>query len=308
MNNRNLLIIFGLLLVVYLATRLFSGQKERSFNPDLVQIDTAKVSKIIMNPKKDEFVDVVLERKTTGGWQINKGDFSTEAQESSVEGLLKQVQRIKAKRITAKKKDKWTDFEVNENQGTRVRIFENSKKVADFMVGGFSFDQASRSGTTFVRPFDDDNVYAVDGFLSMTFGNGFDGFRNKKLFDLNAEEITGFSVSLPGNQYAFLKVGNEWQGPEGIAPDSVKIASFLNGLNNARGSAFFNEPTASLNKLGALEISLADGSSSSVEVFENPDGEKPFILMASANPDANFISDSTGVYKQLFKPLQEFTK
>ena len=52
--------------------------------------------------------------------------------------------------------------------GSKVKVIEGSKTAFDLVVGRFSFQQP-RAMNTFLRLYNDIDVYKVDGFLDMTF-------------------------------------------------------------------------------------------------------------------------------------------
>ena len=175
-------------------SQMNAGKRSRSFKTDLIQIDTASVTTINLYPKSDEQKEITLS-KENGIWVAMQGTVTTKANQSAVHSLLSNLQLIKTKRVAAKKPDKWKDYEVEETNGSRVKVYAGSQLLEDFIVGRFSFNQQTRSGLSFVRLTNADEVYAVDGFLSMTMSQGFNSYRIKDFLTLNKDNITGISLT-----------------------------------------------------------------------------------------------------------------
>ena len=177
--------------------------------------------------------------KTENTWQVSKGDFSTEATSSAVENLLNELKIVKAKRVAAKNPNKWATFEVD-SSGNRVQVFAGEKLLTDFVVGKFDMNQQTRTFTSFVRMYDENAVYAVDGFLSMTFNQGMDAFRDKSLVKFNTQDITEFSIQTEDEMQTYSKLVGNWSSNDGTILDSTKVMNYLNGVSNLNGKEFID--------------------------------------------------------------------
>ncbi len=308
MKNKTLLVIFTALLGIYVFTHFFSGKQERSFKSELVQIDTASVTSIALFPKAENGAEILLKREGNT-WIATKGDVITKAQKPNVDGILSVLNLVKTKRVAAKSPEKWAEYEVDETNGSRVKVFAGSKLLEDIIIGRFGFNQQKRTATSFVRLEGEDEVYAIDGFLSMTLNPKFNAFRDKQLVKLNKENVTGLAFS--GGQDAsatYSKMAEGWMKDEGLPVDSTQMESFLSGLENISGAEFVDsfDPVQAT---GSLQQSLA------IMTTDQPDGviiscyrdstaAKPFILQSNLNPDGYFASDSTGIYSKFFGEIQ----
>lgn len=309
MNNKNLLIIFAALLGIYGLTKVFSGKKDRSFDTNLITVDTAAVTQIVIDPKAPEEQEITLKKEATG-WIASNGTLNVKATQTSVNTILGNLLLIKTKRIAAKKPEKWKDYEVTDSLGTRVQVYEKGKLAEDFIVGRFSFNQQARSGISFIRLNGENEVYAIDGFQTLTFGQGFNSYRDKSILQLKPEmEITEFSYERSDSAALnFLKVDGQWQ-INGNPLDSAKVASYLNGIRTISGTDFaddFDEIQADNYRYKTLTIkgnNILDPLV--VQAFQDTTKEKPFIIRSSQNQEAYFASDSTGVVQQLFKNVGE---
>ena len=313
MNNKILGIVLLLLLGIYGATQMFSGKTESSYKSEIVEIDPATVTLMKIYNKADNMEEVLL-KKEGENWTASKGGLTVAAKEDAISSMLSMLELIKAKRIASKSKDKWKDFEVEEGAGNRLMVYAGDKLLSDLYVGRFQFNQQAQqsrqapSGTSYLRLGGADNVYALDGFLSMSLGQGFNSFRNKSLVKLDKAQISGFSVKAEKGNYSCTKVGNIWQTGEGVKLDSTKVANYINALAAVNGGDFVDD----VNK---AELTSLPTQSVTIQTSEKPnpvvlncyfkEGEaKPYIIHSSEN-DAYFLSDDKGIPVRVFKALDD---
>jgi Domain of unknown function (DUF4340) len=307
MNNKTLFIVLLALLGVYGLSKLFSGKKERSFKAELIQVDTSKVTAVSIFPKPDS-IEVSLKREGDA-WIVSRGTISTRAMPNVVGGLLNQLARIKTKRVAAKKPEKWAEYEVEEGNGTRLVVYAGNKVLEDFILGRFSFDQTAQTATSFVRLTGENEVYAVDGFLALNLGQGFDSYRNKELVKIQKEDITSLDFTEGNATYSINKLANGWalNGTELL--DSTKIKNYI-GILQAISGVEFADDFDVVQSADLLQKTLTINANNQIEplviqCYADTTREKPFILNSSFNPDAWFASDSSGIYQRFFKPVEE---
>lgn len=309
MNNRNLLIILLALFAIYAASQWLSGNRESSFETELIQVDTTIVSSVIINPK--EGADELSLNREGAGWIVSNGTLSVPATNASVNSLLTNLTNIQTKRIAAKSSDKWSDYEVGANQGTRIRVYNDGKVLEDFIVGRFAFNQQARTATSFIRFTDQDEVYAVDGFLSMTFGQGFDAYRNKQFLKLpNAQDISEFVLenAASGITATLTKNGNQWLLNAETPVDSASVAGFSAQLQNVMGVGFADDFDELKAKSKLTQTVTIKGNNLvqpiQIQAFRDSTRTPAFVLKSNQNP-AYFSSDSTGIYSKIIGGLQE---
>ena len=298
-NNKLLFILFGVLLAIFLATQFFKGGNERSFREELTDIDTAKISKIVLNPVAENGAEITLERSGKE-WHVVKNGKRALADQAGVTGMLPQLAEMKVKRLAAASKDKWAELEVTDSAGTRVRVYEGNKVSADITIGKFSVNQQQRTFTSFARVTDETEVYAVDGFLTMTFNREYNAWRNKEFVSFNKADATRVALSGEGLNFDLQKSGTSWS-LGGVSVDSTAMDSYLNGIMSLTGNDFvddFSPPTP----LRTLSIEGNNMAPIQINCYE---GDGGFVLNSSLNPNAFFTSDSTGIYAKLIPNLEE---
>lgn len=308
MNNRTLLIVFGVCLVLFLGARLLKGNKSGSFDDEIVKVDSAKVDRlkfISAGNHPDEF-----ELKRNGSdWVAVKGDKSVPASAQSIQSILSQLSHLKAMRIVSKDVARYGEYEISDSLASKVMVWQGKNQVADLEVGGFRFDQNTRSAFSFIKLTRKPEVYEVDGFLSMGLKARFDQFRDKKLVKATQDDLT--LIEWTGNRSSKQAISKEdgmWHYGGMEAVDSTAFKNYLTGLANAQGSEFSDvKSTAGLSLLEKVTLTGNNMPEPTViSAYAAQDTLKPFLIASSANPDAVFKSDSNGLYKKIFLDLRPF--
>ena len=302
MKNKTLLLIFLSLLVVFLASQFAFEKKTRTFKTELIQLDTATITSILLYPKGDNQEETLL-KKESNFWVVSKGNITTKANQGAVQSILRNLALIKTKRVAAKNADKWADYEVEESSGSRIKAFAGDQLLEDFIVGRFNFNQQSRQGISYVRLTKGNEVYAVDGFLSMTMGQGFDAYRNKEILAVNKADLTQISINTLGTTTVLQKGIADWT-QDGATVDSTAIASYLTGLESISGVNFINDFDDIQNQsLLYKTLSLEGNNIASpilIKAYRDTARTEPYIIQSSLNDGSYFASDADGVFGKLF--------
>ena len=308
MNNKKLLIIFVAALAVFFLAKMLTGNKASSFDPVIAAVDTAKVDRIEVHTTAPSIQSFEI-RRDDNHWIASMNGKTIEVGAESIVSLLTPLMKLEAKRVVTDKESKYAEYEIEESKATHLVVWEKKKKVADFFVGGFRFDQMTRSASGFIRRSDKPEVYEVDGFLSMGLRPNFDQFRDKTILKTTPEDILALDWSNQnGNKQSLRKEENVWYYAGMEAVDSSKIATYLSALVASQGRMFSElESTQGLSILEQLSVSGNNMIAPVVlSAYASQDTLKPFLIHSTANPDALFLSDSMGLYKQIFSDLRQF--
>ncbi len=304
MNNKKLLLILLGLVGLYFVAQLFGGRKERTFKTDIVQVDTSIVTAIELLPKSAQQEKVRLQKQADGSWQLTQSSLQAAADPQAIQSLLASLAMMKAKRVAAKKEEKWKDYEVDE-AGSKVKAYAGDKLLTDFVVGRFSFDQATRSGTSFVRLANEPEVYAVDGFLSLSFNQDAAAYRIKTIVDTRGATITSVSWQNADERFEMARTPEgQWLANGAELLDSAKVAAYISGLSSVNGTEFYDQFDVS-NAPPPQQIVQIGGDNMTplkINCYYLNGAENPFIIKSSAN-EAYFTSDSSGVYERIFKSI-----
>lgn len=301
-TNKGLGFLFALLLlIVILLVVLDSGKNERTFREVLVDIDTTAVSEILIYPKSQNHKEIKL-FKEDEGWKVTlSGGKTAKVTDQRIRDVVNQLLAVKPKRLAARDETKWNELQVD-STGSRVKVLEGSRVALDLVIGRFSFQQP-RTMNTFVRLFNDTDVYEVDGFLDMTFNQDANSFRDGTIINADYNNWTQLQFSYPADSsFQLIKTGNTWM-INGIKADSTKSINYLRRIANLSNRSFLDNLNISelTNPIFTLNITTADLSFIEVRAFIDSSG---YVLHSSENRDALFEGSSTG--KTIFVGRSEF--
>jgi hypothetical protein len=296
MNNKTLGIIFGGLILIALAIYIFQGGKnERTFREVLVDIDTSAVTEILIYPKSHKPNEVKL-FKENNEWRVSlPSNGSAKITNQRMSSLFSQLLAIQPKRLAARDESKWNELQVD-STGSRVKVFEGSDLTLDLVVGRFSFQQP-RTMNTFVRLYNDKDVYEVDGFLDMTFNQGANTFRDGTIINSDYNNWKQVQFVYPADSsFQIVNIGRAWL-LNGKSTDSLKTANYLNRLRNLSNTSFIDDVKIDPSAQPTYSLNITTSDMKFIEVKCFVDSTSSFIH-SSENPDAWF--DGTSLTKTIF--------
>ncbi|MBE0570622.1 MAG: DUF4340 domain-containing protein [Ignavibacteriaceae bacterium] len=289
-NNKILGIIFGVLLLTGIFLFLFDGGKsERTFRDVLVNIDTTAVTEIIIYPKSQNHKEVKL-YKDKDEWRVTlPSGGNTKVANQRISDLFAQLAAIKPKRLAARDESKWSELQVD-STGSRVKVFQDSKLSLDLVIGRFSFQQP-RTMNTFVRLFNDKDVYEVDGFLDMTFNQGANIFRDGTVVKSDHNSWQQIQFKYPADSsFQLIKSGNGWL-LNGKVTDSLKTANYLNRLANLSNNSFVDDVKIDPSSTPTYSLNITTSDLKFIEIKGYQDSTS-FLIYSSQNPEAWFDGSS----------------
>lgn len=301
-SSIKLLGILSTLVLVYLAVQFFGGKsRSKSFKSELVEIDTAKVSKIIIQ-SKGENLELI---KESNAWKVSIGQGKfVEAQTNSVKSTLSSLLSIKPSRISTKDPEKWKDYQVD-SAGTHVQVYEGGKITLDLLIGRFGFNQQAMQQQqqmmmggrgmqqffSYVRLNNENEVYVADNFMGMSINADASSYRDKKLLSLDTESITEIQFHYPGDSsFVINKIDSVWSINE-IQPDSAAIASYLSEIRYINNSNFVDDVPGSALVSPTISMNIKQNGKAEVIVkaFQHP--VHKWIINSSENP-MSYFADS----------------
>lgn len=310
MNNKTLLIVFLGLLALYGLNRLFSGKRDSNFNSELIKVDTATVTSIVVSLHEPEPQEISL-KKEEGGWIVSNGHQSAKAMPEAITSVLTNLSLVRTQQIAASSADLWSAYEVGEGQGVGVKVYKGSQLKEDFIVGKFDFNPETRSGKCYVRLNGQNEVYSIDGFELLSFKQGFEAYRNRELIKMKAAmKVNEFLCQWPDTTSLFKKTPLGWTTGNATL-DSMKVENYLNVLRNLTATTFADDFDET--KAGRLHFATLTIKGDNIEApyvidcYRDTTREHPFVLHSTYNPETWFESDSAGVFKQIFLDLKNLT-
>lgn len=308
-NNKILIIILVILGGILVLTE-FLKKTEKNLKTEIVAFNADEVNKIEVK-SKDADNSIIVLRKGANNWQVTDGERTYQAESETIDSYFEELLKIKSQRLAAKSKNKWSEFQLTDSAATQIKLFnEKNKSLLNILIGKFSYKQIQDpygrnniQGISYVRLADEEEIYAVDGFLPMSLNKNLDDWRNKTLIKLNKGDIKKVSFVYPDSSYTLELKDSVWYAGN-LKIDSKKAESFLSGLQNKKGFNFNNDFQAVSNPIYQLKIEGDNLMDININCYEIEEGK--YIIHSNQNKEAFFDSDENGLVNQIFKPLDNF--
>ena len=288
-NYKILVTVFVVLLALVVLVELLDSKKgNRTFKSDLVEVLADEVSSIELYPRVENGTKIRL-FKENDEWRVESEGKSFKADQASAGRMISELNSIKPKSVVATSKDRWENFEVSDSLGTRVKLLNGSKVVADLVIGKFSFSQP-RNMTSYVRLADEKEVYGVDGMLGMSFNRNVNSFRDRTVIKSNKTDWTKLTFSYPADSsFVLEKIGEKWMIGD-METDSAAVVQYFNSIANLNDGSFTEEkpviaPTHQLTIEGNNRMQK-------VEIKGYYTNAETFVYESNQNPEAYFNSKS----------------
>jgi len=292
-SNKNLWIVFAILLIaVVLIFNSESTKKERSFRKNLVSIDTSSVSSFSIFPKSKNGLEVKF-LKHDEVWKVfDENDISYTVPDFKIKNIFGELIKIKPKRVAARSKAKWTEYQVD-SAATRVVINENGSEVLNLIIGKFAFQQP-RSMSTFVRIMGESDVYEVDGFLDMTFNKDVNSFRDETVIKGDPKNWNKLTFEYPADSsFNLVKVDDKWLLNGSQYLDSAITEQLLSKISRINSTDYIDNFDKSIlgTVFSKLIIETIDGENLIISAYKN---ESSYIISTNLNNENYFDGSKVG--------------
>lgn len=307
MSSKTLLIVFLLMLVLAVVFIYYdSTHEERTFEKDIVNIDTAKVTSILLYPKVTNHKEVKI-FKEGNYWHVRlDNNKNTSADEAKVRELLNQLLRVKASSLAAKDESKWNEYQVD-STGTRIKIFEGNKNTLDLIIGKFTFRQP-RTMASYVRLKGDKYVYEVENFMDFAFNRKPNEFRVNKIVGDDYTHWKKLTFSYPADSsFQMVKDTSDYWTISNIRTDSAKTIDFLRTLSNTTSNEFIDDPDQTLLLKPAYTLTIESSAIGSIVVQAFADTAQ-MIIRSSQNSEAYFDGKANALWKKIYPGKNQFFK
>lgn len=164
------------------------------------------------------------ERLKVGGFKDFYVDATTA--NSLIESLRDAI--IAETELVSRNKDKKADFQTDEASGSRVKLFQGEKVLADFVVGKMTSDYSG----SYISPFESDKTFSVNVNLNSVSRPD---WRDNKIFASNKEQINKIRFQYPTREFTVEKsTDNKWAGslPYKFEVAEEKISKILDIMSN----------------------------------------------------------------------------
>ncbi len=174
--------------------------------------------------------------------------------------------------------------------GTHIQVFEGREKALDMIIGRFGV-QGRQQFYTFVRLADDDEVYAADNFMGISFPSEPSSFRNTRFLQMETDSITRVTFQYPADSsFVLEKQGEEWYIGSQSA-DSSQVADYLSDLRFISSTEFVDDvkPVSLISPTFVVDIKTSNQEDQRLEAFQHP--VHGFIFHSSYNPESYFSDE-----------------
>ncbi|GET23829.1 DUF4340 domain-containing protein [Prolixibacter sp. NT017] len=298
---RSLAVAFAVLLVAVVLVKIDDSRKgDQTFNSQLTSFSTTKVTAIELTPKQGAEKMLRFE-KHNNHWNIVIGGKILSADNNVVVRMLSAISDLKARSLVSSSEKKFDDFGVADSSGTHVVVYEGKEKLADLVLGKFTYSKPHNL-TTYVRLMPGNDVFAVEGYLPMLFNRKVDEYRDHRIVHMVTSDITKLAFSYAtGKSFTLVNEDGKWK-VNGVTADSAKVAGYLQKLGNLKGTAFAEKNEVNSAPVATLDITRKD-EEPIVTVTAYQDGQEQ-LVKSSQNPSAVF--NDPKAYKTVFVPKNYF--
>jgi hypothetical protein len=308
-NNKSLLYVLIGLVAVLVITRLLTREKSvRTLETELVRIDTSQITSILLYPRAETGEEIVFE-KANGQWIVSSKGVEAPADPNSILRSLTELLNLKTERLVARSKERWGEYQVGDSLSTRVIIREGKKKTLDLVIGRFDYQppanqypgyqQNQFSGVSYVRKQSEDEVYAVEGFLGLSFNQGFNSWRDQTVTNLNQELISRLVFDYPADSGFIAQKSETGWTVAGLPADSTSMVQYLRSVSRKRSSAFKDGFQPSKEPDYQLTIEGDNMQALTIRGYRQPGGD--VILNSSSNPDSWFNGSTNDLFGGIYK-------
>ncbi len=316
LNTKTLIVLLIVLIGIYFIVKL-TESKDRTFRSEMVTADTADITKMVITPKLGSKDNEVVFTRSGDGWKLESDGKTYKPDITSINNMLSELIRMKSERVAATDKSKWAEFEVTDSTGTQIKLYNKGKVLADLYIGKFDYSpqkgnqqnpyQQNRGKmSTFVRPADDQEVYAVEGFIKMSIQANANAYRDKTLFAANKDDLTKITFDYPNNEnFVLSKENNAWL-LNGQPTDSAKTVRYLNKLTKVTSSSFI-DTVQPLTPNPAFTVKFEGNNILTTEIKAFPaDSVNKFVITSSLIPDSKYSGSKSGLFERIFPKEEDF--
>lgn len=297
LSNIKLIGILAVLVAVYGIVQLTGGKKKsKSLRTELVEIDTAKVTAVTITSSAGE----VQLNKEGADWKLKlESGKVVPATQSAVSNTLGALLTIKPSRMATKNESNWKDYQVD-STGTRVQVKEGNNTTLDLVIGRFGM-QGQRAYHTFVRLFEDTEVYAANNFMSFSVSAEPASYRDQILARIKKDSLLSISFSYPSDSSLQLsKVGDQWN-VNGQPADSTSVAKYISGLSYLSGNKFVDDQSGLAVPTVSATFQFTNADDIIIEGYKR---DEDWVFHSSEN-EIGYFSDEP-LFAKVFKGLSEF--
>src|SRR5690625_6329528 len=136
--------------------------------------------------------------------------------------MMGSLMRLQPTLIAANDPERWKDYQVDAS-GTRIRLLEGVTSRADLVIGRGGME-GQTSFYTYVRPFDEKNVYVIENFSGSSVTTEVNRFRDQNILSVTPDSVHQLTFDYPDEAgFTLFKSDSVWS-IDGERADSAVVA------------------------------------------------------------------------------------
>ncbi|PJA97113.1 MAG: hypothetical protein CO129_02960 [Ignavibacteriales bacterium CG_4_9_14_3_um_filter_34_10] len=300
-NNTLLLLLFSTLLI-FLFLLVYFGDKEKSFDEYVVNIDSTDINRIEIFPKLNSGKIISL-KKSNAKWKVKlpSGEFVSVPFER-IKTIFSQLLYLKPSRVIGRGKELFGKYQIDET-ATHIKFWRGNELLTDIYLGKFFFSQL-RNISSCVRLADEDIIYEVENILSMQFDQNENYYRNNNIIvDDYSSWIKLVFIYPNDSSYQLTKREGKWF-VDSIPLDSGKVQSYLMSIQRISSTDFFDSVSTETPK-STRKLLIIKQDNSKIELSLHQVNN--FITIKSSfNKEEQFDALKSGLDKKIFVTKKHF--
>jgi hypothetical protein len=311
LNNKQLLLILLALGSIYGITMFIRNKKgENTFHTNIIpKIDTTKLNTMYIYPKLKQGKPIRFDLKGKT-WMVSSGGITSRAEERAQHYIIQLIEGITPDHLATNDPAQWKDYDVTDSSGTRIVLLNNADTLIDLLVGRFSYNQQLRKAMSCVRLHNQNEVYSVDGFLTMNVANDFVSWRDRQLISGEPQAWTKLTYSSHGDSGFTVThdLMTGWQ-VDGKKPDSITTAQLLLKLSQQNYGAFVDGfDTNKMLAAYSLKIEGTNVPTFIVKAYPSADSASQYVITSTLNHGAYMNGKNQGLFNNIFPGKDAFFK
>lgn len=235
-------IVIGLVVLVVLGVAAFAITRPpevEEFHSPLETIDQTKIDRIEIHRPGEEGDETTLVKRGDA-WRVT-APVDAPADARAIENALTKIGELAILDEASRSKEVHESLGVDEAHALRLVAKEGDQERVNLLIGEL------KGGFTMVRIPGNDTTYRVSGSILQVFNKATKDWRDKVIFDAQAEDFDRLEFQSPNGHWVFQRGEGDWtiaEGPPIPNYDFHKVSSIVTSLARLRAMDFEDRKSA----------------------------------------------------------------
>jgi Domain of unknown function (DUF4340) len=195
--------------------------------PSILKLDEASIAKLEL--KKKDAAPIVLEKNSSGNWQITEPK-PYGADQSTVTSALSSLSSLNAERLVEDHASDLKQYGLD-HPTFEVAIGEKDNKSQKLELG----DDTPTGSAVYATLAGDPRVFTIASYNKTSFDKSLNDLRDKRLLTMDPDKISRIELIQKNQEIEFGRSKDEWQilKPKPLRADSVQVGDLARKLTEA---------------------------------------------------------------------------